>query len=91
MPTKDFKLIPDLSLNPMGVANHIGINSEGSFEEKLRVTHDLSFPGAVSDESVNSRVLSYELEPCMFGHTLLRIIHQLVSPPLMSSIDNFFF
>ena len=62
----------------MGVASHVRIMEDGSFQEKLRVTHDLSFPGAFSGESVNSRVQKENLEPCMFGHTFLRVIHQIV-------------
>ena len=42
------------------------------------MTHDLSFPGKVLEESVNSRVVKEILEPCMFGHTLLRVMHQIV-------------
>lgn len=70
---------PNLELAPLGVAEHLGISATGEFVSKRRVTHDLSFPGAYSLESVNSRVLEEELEPCMFGHTLLRVIHRIVN------------
>ena len=70
--------IPNLMLSPMGVANQLGINNSGDFVPKLRVTHDLSFPGQASNESVNSTVVDEVLEPCMFGHTMLRIIHRIV-------------
>ena len=70
--------IPNLVISPMGVATHIGIQSDGSFAPKARVTHDLSFPGQHSDHSINSRVLQENLQPCMFGHALLRIIHRIV-------------
>ena len=73
------KDLPGLSLNPMGVANHLGVSEEGTFIKKLRITHDLSFPGAHSEQSVNSRVISENLEPIMFGHCLLRVIHYIVS------------
>ena len=63
----------------MGVADQLGIDSNGEFVSKLRITHDLSFPGAVSGESINSRIREGELEPCMFGHTLLRVIHRIVN------------
>ena len=69
---------PKLELAPLGVAGHIGISASGDFVMKNRVTHDLSFPGAYSNESVNSRVLEDQLEPCMFGHALLRVIHRIV-------------
>ena len=78
-PDNKYTDIPDLILNPMGVAEQLGVNAAGDFVNKKRITHDLSFPGAVSDESVNSRVIKDNLEPCMFGHTLLRVIHYIVN------------
>jgi len=36
--------IPDLELAPMGVAAQLGVSETGEFVEKLRKTHDLSFP-----------------------------------------------
>ena len=62
----------------MGVAEHIGVQQDGSFAPKTRITHDLSYPGAVSEESINSRVDEEQLDPCMFGHTLLCVIHCIV-------------
>jgi len=63
----------------MGVATHLGITEDGTFDEKDRVTHDLSFPGGFSGESVNSRVKIEKLEPCMFSFTFSRIIHYIVA------------
>ena len=76
----DSKLLetPKIILNPMGVATHIGIDESGRFTPKDRVTHDLSFPGLSSGESVNSRTIEDNLEPIMFGFTLIRIIHYIV-------------
>ena len=71
--------IPGLILNPMGVATHVGISETGKFVPKKRLTHDLSFPGAVSGLSVNSRVDVSKLEPCMFSHVFSRIIHYIVA------------
>lgn len=71
--------IPNIELAPLGVAEHLGVNEYGEFIPKRRVTHDLSFLGAFSNQSVNSRVRESELEPCMFGFTLLRVIHQIVN------------
>ena len=62
----------------MGVADQLGISATGEFVSKLRLTHDLSFPQIVSGESVNSRVKKQKLEPCMFAHTLLRVIHHII-------------
>ena len=78
LPDKDIETIPDLELAPMGVADQLGVSATGDFVKKLRVTHDLSFPQAISGESINSRVKKEELEPCMFGHTFLRLIHHII-------------
>ena len=75
---KDADKIPGLEIAPMGIAEHLGIAENGEYVDKLRVTHDLSCPGAYSKESINSRVDRNKLEPIMFGHCLQRIIHQIV-------------
>ena len=78
IPLSDAHHIPELVMSPMGVANQVGVTESGTFEPKKRLTHDLSFPGSYSGESVNSRVDEDSLEPCMFGHALLRIVHTIV-------------
>ena len=78
LPEDKYLDIPELILSPMGVADHLGITASGEFAPKKRVTHDLSFPGVSSKESVNSRIDDDELEPIMFGFALLRIIQLLV-------------
>ena len=75
---EDATKIPGLEISPMGVAEHLGIAETGEYVDKLRVTHDMSCPGAASKESINSRVDKEKLEPIMFGHCLSRIIHQIV-------------
>ena len=78
VPLSKAQKIPNLVLSPMGVAEQLGVTSTGDFATKKRVTHDLSFPGNSSEESVNSRCVDDDWEPCMFGHALLRIIHRIV-------------
>lgn len=78
LPDEESANIPSLGLAPMGVVDQLGISATCEFVSKLRITHDLSFPQIVSGESVNSRVEKEKLEPCMFGHTLLRILHHMV-------------
>ena len=78
IPKESAKHVPGLTLSPMGVAEQLGISASGEFIPKMRLTHDLSFAGATSGESINSRVQKENLEPCMFGHTLLRLIHKIV-------------
>ena len=79
LPDEKYNEILNLVLNPMGVALQLGVSATGEFVEKRRLTHYMSFPGKFSNESVNSRVIKEILEPCMFGHTLLRVIHQIVA------------
>ena len=71
--------IPLIEIAPLGVAEHLGISETGDYVPKLRLTHDLSFPGAVSSESINSRIDRERMEPIMFGHCLSRVIHQIVA------------
>ena len=79
LPDNCMDSIPHLVFNHMGVATHLGITEYCTFEPKNRVTHDLSFPGKFSGESVNSRVKIDSLEPCMFSYVFLCIIHCIVS------------
>ena len=79
LPVDVVRTLPEVVINPMGVATHLGVSEDGTFVEKDRITHDLSFPGAISTELRNSRVNESELEPCMFGYVLLRMIHYILN------------
>ena len=79
LPVEAAMEIPNMEMAPLGVATHLGINADGEFIPKMRVTHDLSFPGEYTESSINSRVVEEDLEPCMFGYMLLRLIHYIVS------------
>ena len=78
LPEDKAHIIPDLEIQPMGVATRMGITETGDFIPKDRVTHDCSWPGKASGESINSRIEDDKLEPIMFGHCLLRMIHYIV-------------
>ena len=39
----------------MGVVEHLGINDEGNYVPKKRITHDLSWEGIPSKKSLKSR------------------------------------
>ena len=71
--------IPGLEIAPMGVAEHPRINTFGKYIPKKRVTHEISFPGIKSKKSLNSRVNKTKIEPTLFGHCLIRLIHQIVA------------
>jgi hypothetical protein len=63
---------------PMNVANQNSINERGEIVSKDRLTHNQSWTGSASGQSINSRVMDDSLQDCMFGHCLLRICHQIV-------------
>ena len=79
LPAEKAAHIPTMEMAPLGVAVHQGISADGDYIAKSRVTHDLSFPGAFTNESINSRVMEDRLEPCMFGHMLSRLLHYIIS------------
>ena len=79
IPLDSIKLIPGASICPMNVIEQFTISENGELTEKQRACHDLSFPFAPSDTSVNSRVSKDELNNCVFGHCILRIIHYIIS------------
>jgi hypothetical protein len=66
-------------ISPMGVVSQSTINDRGEIIPSNRVTHDLSFPGRSSGLSVNSRTQTELLEPCQYGHMLVRTIHYIIA------------
>ena len=71
--------IPGACLSPMGVADQLTISELGEVIQKDRVTHNLSFPGEVSGESINSMIDDNSLFVLIYGHTHSRCIHQIVA------------
>ena len=87
--------LPGALLCPMNVIEQHTISDMGEIIDKQRACHDLSFPFPPSDTSVNSRVRKDDLQPCMFGHCIVRIIHYIIAlrlnhpnmPILIQKID----
>ena len=71
--------IPGARLSPMGVADQLTISDLGEVIQKDRVTHDLSFPGKYSGESINSMINDNSLFDLIYGHMHSRCIHQIVA------------
>jgi hypothetical protein len=70
--------LPDLAgaaVAPHGVVHQGTINELGQYMSKDRPTHDQSFSARPEGQSINDRCLMAELTPCVFGHSLLRLIH----------------
>jgi hypothetical protein len=75
--------LPDIALHeiagaavaPHGIVHQGTINELGQYMSKDRPTHDQSFSARPEGMSINDRCIMEELTPCMFGHSLLRLIH----------------
>ena len=86
--------IPSILIAPMNIQKQNTINEYGQIAPKDRLTHDQSYKWS-SGTSVNSRVITEELLPCMFGACIRRIVNWTVSarrlfpnlPILASKID----
>jgi hypothetical protein len=77
------RILHRATISPMGIVSQSTINERGEVIPSNRITHDLSFPGMVSGESINSRTQIDKLEPCRYGHMLLRCIHYIIKLRLM--------
>jgi hypothetical protein len=70
--------IPSSSIAPLRMHEQWTINAQGDRVPKLRMTHDLSFPGP-SGLSVNKRVIQELLPPLVYGFALKRVLHYIIS------------
>ena len=72
--------IPGIIMGPMGAVPQKSLGGNGEESTKLRMTHDQSFDyGSETTKSVNQRVLASSLSQCVYGHTLSRLAHAMVS------------
>ena len=60
----------------MGVADQWTISEHGKLIPRKRATHGCYFPNK-SGNSLNNQILDKELESCIFGHCLRRLLHQI--------------
>ena len=70
--------LPGAEVAPHGIVPQHTINELGEIINKERVTHDQSYPGAASKQSINERVIEEDLAPCLFGHMSRRCIHYII-------------
>jgi hypothetical protein len=87
--------IPNILITPMNIQKKNTINKFGRIVPKDRLTHDQSFEWS-SGTSVNRRVITEELLPCMFGSCIRRIVNWAVTTrrlypnlPILASKINF--
>ena len=71
--------IPKAAMSPLNIIEQDTLTAFGEYATKMRLTHNQSMVFEGSNSSINSRVKSEELQDCMFGHCLLRIIHLIIS------------
>ena len=63
---------------PMNIADQHSINERGEIIAKKRLTHNQSYKFS-SGTSVNSRVIKDDLQDCMYGSCLFRVIHEILN------------
>ena len=68
--------IRHLSITPLGCPKQWSVNEQGERIPKYRPTHDCTFPNK-SGSSLNIQILDDELDGCIFGQCLRRLLHQL--------------
>ena len=78
LPLDKAQKIPGALLAPMNIQKQNTIDEYGRIIEKDRLTHDQSYKW-LSRTSVNSRVITEELLPCMFGACIKRIVNWTIS------------
>ena len=79
LPKEAILQIPNALLAPLNVHNQNTINERGEIIDKKRLTHNQSMKYKNSGTSLNSRLRTQDLQACMYGHCLLRVIHAIVS------------
>ena len=73
---ESIKKLVGAAVIPIGVAQQTSINEKGERYTKRRTTHDASFSPPFG-KSINDRMLTDCLEPCFYGHCLIRILHAI--------------
>ncbi|MGH7954468.1 MAG: hypothetical protein ACREOZ_00755, partial [Gloeomargaritales cyanobacterium] len=76
IPIATIQYLNHVSVAPLGLADQITINELGASVPKYRMTLDQSLVG-LSGNSVNIRTIVEELQPCMFGQALRRMLHYI--------------
>ena len=78
-PKDQVKDIPGALVAPLNVHDQNTINERGEVIDKKRLTHNLSKVFGGSGESVNSRLFRNEIQECMYGYCILRLVHLIVA------------
>ena len=71
--------ISDSLLTPMSMVEQNTITEHCEIVPKKQITHNQSKLFAASGTSVNKHVNKKELQDCMYGHYLIRMIHNILA------------
>jgi hypothetical protein len=78
VPRGKIRRLPNACLVPMNITNQFTLNASGEIVGKDRLTHDQSFKWQ-SRLSVNKRVIRENLQRCMYGRCLMRLLCWIVA------------
>jgi hypothetical protein len=78
IPTSYIIHLDNVEIAPVGIAHQWQAHEDGSRTSKFRLTHDQSFEASVG-ESLNKRVEKEQLEELYYGHSLMRLLHYIIS------------
>jgi hypothetical protein len=70
--------LPNACLAPMNIMNQFTLDASGKIVDKERLTHNQSFKWQ-SGLSVNKRVIRENLQQCMYGRCLMRLLCWIVA------------
>ena len=79
IPMDRLPYLPGCVLTPLNIVTQDTINERGEIIPKNRLTNNQSMVWTASGTSTNSRVIDERLPPCLFGHSLSRVIHSIVA------------
>ena len=78
IPLDKIERIPGACLAPMNIMHQFTLDASGDIVDKEQLTHDQSFKWQ-SGTSVNKRVIKEELQQCMYGRCLMRLLSWIVA------------
>ncbi len=71
--------IPNAQVQPIGMVRQWSLDEDGTRIEKLRLTHDASFPPRPGSTSINDRIDLHQYGEMIYGWCFPRIIHYIVA------------
>jgi hypothetical protein len=78
IPLNKIERIPGACLAPMNIMHQFTLDASRDIVDKERLTHDQSFKWQ-SGTLVNKRVIKEELQQCMYGRCLMRLLSWIVA------------